>query len=201
MLDPANRDIEPSGIPKFSAGIEISDGQRPILHANAEGLVRSRTRDTVAVAHMKPELAEKYMARELDLIREEHARGDLEIPQTEGQTTEEALEKYVKDLFDEEAQSAYTTLVKAHYKDRDIINTLVELVGDDPEKKEQAMQLLRERISVGASIDVINERANRINTKRFSRPMTPVGMAAIKAVRLVTGVLKLGNSSKNPTAK
>lgn len=201
MFDAANPDTDSSGQTRISAGIDVSNGERPILHANAEGLVRRRVGDTVAVAHMKPEIIEVVLARELGLVRDEHERGDLDVPQAENQTTEEALKDYLLNMFDDETRTAYLALVRAHSKDQEIIQGLLELASHDPEKYEEAMRLVRERISIGTSIDILNSRVDQLDAKKTVKPITPMGMVAVKTVQVLTGVFKMGKSSKNPTGK
>lgn len=199
-FDAVNPETSPSDRRIISAGIDVTDG-RPTLHVDAEGFVERRVDDIVAVAHMKPELIEKVLARELGLIRSEVDRGDLKVPMEQDQTPEDAIKEYLLSQFDIRAREAYRILVAANETNQQIINDLLKLVGDDPEKIRQAMDIIRTRPDVESSVDVLSERATPPEDNIAVKPITPMGLIAVKAFAAVTGALKATNHKhKNPAA-
>lgn len=198
-FDAVNPETSPSDRRIISAGMDVTDG-RPTLHVDAEGFVERRVDDIVAVAHMKPELIEKVLARELGLIRSEVDRGDFKLPMEQDQTPEDAIKEYLLSQFDIRAREAYRILVAANETNQQIINGLLKLVGDDPEKIRQAMDIIRTRPDVESSVDVLSERAAPPEDNIAVKPITPMGMIAVRAFGVITGAFKMPGHKKNPAA-
>lgn len=189
---PSQSAVVIDGFNFFDAYPDHNPGTDGAMHVPAEAFIERKVADIVEVrtATDSLDILSTQVQRLVELASEDHARGDLVVPERVDTMPAENLTHYLRTVIDGKVLEAHRAVIAENKDSQRIINELLSLVyKQSPELVPLAEQLMGERlvsrrVPVQESDGDTVEGASRIKT--MDRLLvTPMGKGALRLVKLL----------------